>query len=56
MIYEEKNPLRSPLLCGFFHFFIHPSGPWLAAPWWVNASYRWSGYDSGLGGEEFGSG
>ena len=28
----------------------------IAAPWWVKASYRWSGYDSGLGGEEFGSG
>ena len=56
MICEEKNPLRFPLLCGFFPFFIHPSGPWLAAPWWVKASYRWSGYDSGLGGEEFGSG
>jgi len=24
---EEKNPLRFPLLCGFFHFFVHPSGP-----------------------------
>ena len=23
---------------------------------WVKASYRWSGYDFGLGGEEFGSG
>ena len=20
-------PLRFPLLCGFFHFFVHPSGP-----------------------------
>ena len=56
MIFEEKNPLRFPLLCGFFHFIVHPSGPWLAAPRWVKASYRWSGYDSGLGGEEFGSG
>ena len=27
-----------------------------AAPRWVKASYRWSGYDFGLGGEEFGSG
>ena len=56
MICEEKNPLRFPLLCGFFHFFFHPSGPRLAAPRWVKASYRWSGYDFGLGGEEFGSG
>ena len=31
MICEEKNPLRFPLLCGFFHFFVHPSGPRLAA-------------------------
>jgi len=53
---EKKNPPRFPLLCGFFQFFIHPSGPWLAAPRWVRAPYRWSGYDSGLGGEEFGSG
>jgi len=51
-----KNPLRCPLLCGFFHFFIHPSGPWLAAPRWVKATYRWSWYGPGLGGEEFGSG
>ena len=57
MIYKEKNPLlRFPLLCGFFHFFIHPSGPWLEAPRWVKASYRGNGYDSGLGGVEFGSG
>ena len=56
MICEEKNPLRFPLLFCFFHFFIHPSGPWLAAPWWVKESHRWSGHDSGLGGEEFGSG
>ena len=56
MIYEEKMPLRFPLLYGFFHFIVHPSGPGLAAPRWVKASYRWSGYDSGLGGEEFGSG
>ena len=56
MIYEEKNPLRFPLLYGFFHFFVHPSGPRLAAPRWVRASYRWSEYDFGLGGEEFGSG
>ena len=26
MICEEKNPPRFPLLCGFFHFFVHPSG------------------------------
>jgi hypothetical protein len=38
MIYEEKNPLRFPLLCGFFHFFVHPSGPRLAAPRWVKVS------------------
>ena len=56
MICEEKNPLRFPLLCGFFHFFVHPSGPRLAAPRWVKESYRWSGYDFGLGGEEFDSG
>ena len=56
MICEEKHPLRFPLLCGFFHFFVHPSGPRLAAPRWVKASYRWSGYDFGLGEEEFGSG
>ena len=56
MICEEKIPLRFPLLCGFFHFIVHPSGPRLAAPRWVKASYRWSGYDFGLGGEEFGSG
>ena len=31
MICEEKIPLRFPLLCGFFHFFFRPSGPWLAA-------------------------
>ena len=24
---RRKNPLRFPLLCGFFHFFVHPSGP-----------------------------
>ena len=53
---RRKNPLRFPLLCGFFHFFVNPSGPRLAAPRWVKASYRWSGYDFGLGGEEFGSG
>ena len=56
MICEEKNPLRFPLLCGFFHFFIHSSGPWLAAPRLVKESYRYSGFDFGLGGEEFGSG
>ena len=54
--FRRKNPLRFPLLCGFFHSFAHPSGPRLAAPRWVKASYRWSGYDFGLGGEEFGSG
>ena len=49
--------LRTPQnICSFFHFFVHPSGPRLAAPRWVKASYRWSGYDFGLGGEEFGSG
>ena len=37
MICEEKNPLRFPLLCGFFHFFVHPSVPRLAAPRWVKA-------------------
>ena len=31
---------------------VHPSGPRLAAPRWVKASYRWSGYDFRLGGEE----
>ena len=57
MICEEKIALRFPLLCGFFHFIVHPSGPRLAAYRWVKASYRWSGYDFGLvGGEEFGSG
>jgi len=56
IICEEKIPLRFPQLCGFFHFIVHPSGPRLAAPRWVKASYRWSGCDSGLGGEEFGSG
>jgi hypothetical protein len=57
MIFEEKNPLvRFPLLRGFFHFFVYPSGPRLAAPRRVKASHRWSGYDFGLGGEEFGSG
>ena len=56
MICEEKHPLRFPLLYGFFHFCVHPSGPRLAAPRWVKASYRWSGYDFGLGREEFGSG
>jgi hypothetical protein len=44
------------VLCSFFHFFVHPSGPRLAASRWVKASFRWSGYDFGLGGEEFGSG
>jgi len=53
---RRKYPLRIPLLCGFFHFFVHPSGPRFAGPRWVKASYRWSGYDFGLGGEEFGSG
>jgi len=53
---RRNYPLRFPLLCGFFHFFVHPSGPRLAAPRWMKASYRWSGYDFGLGGEEFGSG
>ena len=24
---RRKNPLRFPLLCSFFHFFVHPSGP-----------------------------
>jgi len=56
MICEEKMPLRFPLLCGFFHFIVHPSGPRFAAYRWVKASYRWSGYDFGLEGEEFGSG
>jgi len=56
MICEEKIPPRFPLLCGFFRFIVHPSGPRLAAYRWVKASYRWSGYDFGLGGEEFGSG
>jgi len=40
MIYEEKIPLRFPLLCGFFHFIVHPSGPRLAAYRWVKESYR----------------
>jgi len=55
---ELTHDLRRnfPLLCGFFHFIVHPSGPRLAAPRWVKASYRWSGYDFGLGGEEFCSG
>jgi len=53
---RRKIPLRFPLLCGFFHFIVHPSGPRLAAPRWVKVSYRWSGYGFGLGGEEFGSG
>jgi len=52
---RRKNLLRFPLLCGFFHFFVHPSGPRLAAPRWVKASYRWSGYDFGREEEEFGS-
>ena len=56
-ICEENIPLRFPLLCGFFHFIVRPSsGPRLAAYRWVRASYRWSVYDFGLGGEEFGSG
>ena len=29
---RRKKTLRFPLLCGFFHFFVHPSGPRLAAP------------------------
>jgi len=45
-----------PLLCGFFLVSVHPSGPRLAASRWVKASYRWSGFDLGLGGEECGSG
>ena len=45
-----------PLLCGFFLVSGHPSGPRLAASRWVEASYRWSGFDLGLGGEECGSG
>jgi len=54
---RRNNPLRVPLLFGFFHFCVHPtSGPRFAASWWVKASYRWSGYDFGLGREEFGSG
>jgi len=53
---RRKNPLRFPLLYGSIHFFDRPSGPRLAAPRWVKASYRWRGYDFGLGGEEFGSG
>jgi hypothetical protein len=24
---RRKYSLRFPLLCGFFHFFFHPSGP-----------------------------
>ena len=52
---RRKIPPRFPLLCGFFHFIVYPSGPRLASPRWVKASYRWSGYDVGLGGEEFGS-
>ena len=43
-----KKSLQSPLLCGFFHFFVHPSGHWLAAPRWVKASYRWRVYDFGF--------
>jgi hypothetical protein len=43
-------------LCGDFLVSVHPSGPRLAAPRWVKASYQWSGFDLGLGGEEFGSG
>ena len=54
--YEETIHYVSPLLKGFFLVFAHPSGPRLAAPRWVKASYRWSGYDFGIGGEEFGSG
>jgi len=56
MICEEKISLRFPLLCGFFHFILHPSGPRLAAPRWVKASYRWRGYEFGLGEVKFGSG
>ena len=37
-------------------FILVGFGSQLLAPRWVKASYRWSEYDSGLGGEEFGSG
>jgi hypothetical protein len=48
--------LRFPLLWGFFRVSVHPIGPRLAAPRWVEASCRWGGYDLGFRGEEFGSG
>ena len=52
---RRKKSTAIPLLCSFFHFFVHPTGPRPAAPRWVKASYRWIGYDYGLGGEEIGS-
>jgi len=54
--FEEAIHYIFPLLCGFFLVSVHPSGPRLSASRWVKASYRWSGFDLGLGGEEFGSG
>ena len=53
---EETIHYVFPLLCGYFLVSDHPSGPRLAASRWVEASYRWSGFDLGLGGEECGSG
>ena len=53
---EETIHYVFPLLCGFFLVSVHPRGPRLAASRWVKASYRWSGFDLGLGGEECGSG
>jgi len=54
--YEETIHYVSPLLKGFFLVFAHPSGPRPAASRWVIASYRWCGFDLGLGREECGSG
>ena len=55
MIAEKLSTTSSPVLW-LFLVAVHPSRPRLAAPRWVKASYRWSGFDLGLGGEEFGSG
>ena len=58
IIYEEKIHYDFPcFVASFISLFIlvATSGARLAAPRWVKASYRWSGYDFGREEEEFGS-
>jgi hypothetical protein len=56
LVHDYEEALCYSLLCGFFLVSDHSSRPRLAALRWVKESYRWSGFDLRLGGEEFGSG